>query len=32
MLVEIMLTYRDPAQALRPSVLLRVARAAVSRD
>jgi geranylgeranyl reductase family protein len=31
LLVEIMLTYQDPAQALRPSVLLRVARVAVSR-
>jgi geranylgeranyl reductase family protein len=31
LLVEIMLAYKDPAQALRPAVLLRVARAAVSR-
>ncbi len=30
LLVEIMLTYQDPAKALRPSVLVRVLRAALS--
>jgi geranylgeranyl reductase family protein len=32
LLVEIMLTYQDPAKALRPGVLLRVARAAITRS
>jgi flavin-dependent dehydrogenase len=32
LLVEIMLTYQDPAQALRPGVLVRVARAAFARS